>query len=163
MTERSEERPPKVIGPLTDYPVSHAGRRKIEHPELRREILSQTAVRYLRFARMVRIDHLILPIVHSGPGESPGSGRWVPNVPTHPAHIVVSSLDRQRNRWTAVDEIELPPNPLFAGRSRRDDARYPKSPGDRLHGKQDHGRILAGSPDGDPPELGLFRRLPAFR
>ncbi len=97
---------------LTDYPVSHAGRRSITHPELRRQIYAQTAVRYMRFLRRVRVDHLALPIVAS----NAASGRWVPQVPTHPAHIIVSTFDRDTDSWRLVNEIELPPNPQFSGK-----------------------------------------------
>lgn len=100
-----------TIKALDDYPVSHAGRRAVMHPALHRRIYAQTAVRYMRFLRPVRIDHLLLPLL----AEQTASGRWVPNVPTHPAHVVVSSLDRQTKRWVIVREVGLPPNPKFAG------------------------------------------------
>ena len=77
------------------------------HPELGREIQVQTAVRYLRFLRPVRVARLELP--------SSRYGRWVPNVPAHPAHVTVSVLDRAANRWKIVADIDLPPNPKFAG------------------------------------------------
>lgn len=92
---------------LQDFPVHHAGRRTIMHPELEREIQAQTAVRYLRFLRPVRVERLELP-----PGRY---GRWVPNVPTHPAHVTVSVLDRAANRWKVVADVALPPNPKCAG------------------------------------------------
>lgn len=92
---------------LHDFPVSHAGRKNVMHPELNREICAQTAVRYLRFLRPVRVHHLNLPILVAG--------RWVPNVPTHPAHLLISILDRAENRWRAIREIDLPFNPKFAG------------------------------------------------
>ncbi|MFH1568095.1 MAG: hypothetical protein ABIL09_08865 [Gemmatimonadota bacterium] len=96
---------------LMDFPVSHAGRRKVMHPELGREILAQTAVRYLRFLRPVRVSRLELAAVRS----AGHSGRWVPGVPTHPAHLIVSTLDRAARRWTVVRDVDLPPNPRFAG------------------------------------------------
>ena len=99
---------------LTDYTVHHAGRRKVMHPELGKKIYAQTAVCYMRFLRKVRIDHLELPVTNTGP-RAVGSGRWVPNVPTHPAHLIVSALDRKKNRWNVIREIELPANPKFAG------------------------------------------------
>ncbi|MEI6971814.1 MAG: hypothetical protein WCL44_09895 [bacterium] len=92
---------------LQDYSVHHAGRRLIMHPELEREIHAQTAVRYLRFLRPVRVARLELP--------PPRYGRWVPNVPTHPAHVTVSVLDRAANRWKVIADVELPPNPKCAG------------------------------------------------
>ncbi len=80
---------------LQDFPVHHAGRRKVMHPELERGIHAQTAVRYLRFLRPVRVARLDLPLV----AENGLCGRWVPNVPTHPAHVLVSVMDRAANRW----------------------------------------------------------------
>ena len=97
--------------PLKCYPVHHAGRKRITHPELNREILSQTAVCYLRFLRKVRLSHLKLPVVN----EPKYSGRWVPNVPTHPAHIIVSSFDNEKNCWETIKSVDLAPNPKFAG------------------------------------------------
>ena len=99
------------IIPLTDYPVHHAGRSKVAHPQLQREIHAQTAVRYVRFLRPVQVAHLDLPLV----AEKALSGRWVPNVPTHPAHVVVSALNRSNNQWEKVVDVELPPNPKCAG------------------------------------------------
>ncbi len=94
--------------PLHDYPVNHAGRRKVMHPDLLREIYSQTAVRYLRFLRPVRVAYLKLPLSIYG--------RWVPGVPTHPAHVIVSRLDRTANRWETIADVELPPEPKCAGK-----------------------------------------------
>ncbi len=96
---------------LTDFPVHHAGRRGIMHPVLERDIHAQTAVRYLRFLRPVRVAHLDLPLV-SQPWLC---GRWVPTVPTHPAHVTVAVLDRAANRWHVIADVELPPNPTCTG------------------------------------------------
>ncbi len=96
---------------LSDFSIHHAGRRTIMHPELQREIQVQTAVRYLRFLRQVRVARLELPLV----ADFGLSGRWVPNVPTHPAHVTVAVLDRAANRWQVIADVELPPNPKFAG------------------------------------------------
>ncbi len=93
--------------PLNNYSISHAGRRTVLHPELGREIQAQTAVRYLRFLRPVRVAHLELPLANCG--------RWVPTVPTHPAHVLVSVLDRASNRWRVIADVALPPNPKCAG------------------------------------------------
>lgn len=98
---------------LQDFPVYHAGRRAIRHPELEREIHAQTAVRYLRFLRPVRVARLELPLT----AEMGLCGRWVPGVPTHPAHVMVSVLDRAANRWKVIADVELPPNPKCAGES----------------------------------------------
>ncbi|MDD5705070.1 MAG: hypothetical protein PHR35_04035, partial [Kiritimatiellae bacterium] len=99
---------PKTIS-LKTYAVNHAGRRTILHPELEREIHAQTAVTYLRFLRLVRVARLDLPLVNYG--------RWVPNVPTHPAHVMVSVLDRAANRWKVIADVELAPNAKCAGES----------------------------------------------
>jgi len=96
---------------LTDYTIYHAGRRKVMHPDLEKEIYSQTAVCYMRFLRKVRIDHLELPVENS----NATSGRWVPHVPTHPAHIIVSVLDKNENCWNVIKETGLPRNPKFTG------------------------------------------------
>lgn len=93
--------------PLNTYSVNHAGRRTIMHPALEREIHAQTAVCHLRFLRPVRVARLELPLVNYG--------RWVPSVPTHPAHVLVSVLDRATNRWQVIADVELPPNPKCAG------------------------------------------------
>ncbi len=98
---------PSMTQPLKAYSVDHAGRRTIMHPAMERELQSQTAVRYLRFLRPVRVARLELPAVCYG--------RWVPSVPTHPAHVTVSLLDRAVNRWKVIADVELPPNPKFAG------------------------------------------------
>lgn len=95
---------------LECFPIHHAGRRAFTHPELGHEGLAQTSVCYLRFLRPVRVTHLELAVVTGG-----DAGRWIPNVPTHPAHIVVSVLDCSAGVWKQVKEVNLPFNPKFAG------------------------------------------------
>ncbi|MFW5798630.1 MAG: hypothetical protein ACOCXX_03140, partial [Planctomycetota bacterium] len=95
---------------LDAVPVDHAGRRRVVHPDLGREILAQTAVRYLRFFHPVRVSHLELPISIG----ATAAGRWVPSVPTHPAHVVVSTLDSSARRWRPVADVTLPPIPACA-------------------------------------------------
>jgi hypothetical protein len=109
MQENSSDRVSGQAMRLQDYPVSHAGRRTVTHPELGREIYAQTAVRYLRFLHGVQVDHLSLPVL----AENTASGRWVPQVPTHPAHLIISTLEGKE--WRVVTEVELPANPKFAG------------------------------------------------
>ncbi len=92
---------------LEAFPVQHAGRRTVMHPELNRGIRAQTAVSYLRFPGQARVDRLELPVSRAG--------RWVPSVPVHPAHLVVSTLDPGGCRWRTVKDVELPYNPRFAG------------------------------------------------
>lgn len=103
--------PPNKPQRLEAVPVDHAGRVRVMHPDLGRQVLAQTAVRYLRFLHPVRVSHLELPIVNA----AALAGRWVPSVPTHPAHVVVSTLDERTNRWRIVKEIDLAPNPDCRG------------------------------------------------
>lgn len=92
---------------LSDYPLSHAGIRPVWHPQLQTTVAGQTAIRYLRFLQPVRLDHLELsPLPY---------GRWVPNVPTHPAHLRFSVLDASTGRWQPVGEVDLPYDPRIAG------------------------------------------------
>ena len=94
--------------PLPDSSLTHAGIKPVHHPQLNRTIAGQTAIRYLRFARPVQLDHLELPpFVY---------GRWVPGVPTHPAHLIVSVLNRRTGRWQVVRDIDLPRDPRISGR-----------------------------------------------
>ena len=101
--------------PLPYWPVAHAGIRPVLHPRLGVEINGQTAVRYLRFLRPVEIDHLKLPLATAGRS----SGRWVPNVPPHPAHLLISIWEE--GGWRLVREVDLPPDPRIAGAGLRQD------------------------------------------
>jgi hypothetical protein len=93
--------------PLPDDVVAHGGMRRVFHPELGRQIHGQTAVRYMRFRQRVRIDHLELPL-------SGAVGRWVPKVPGHPAHLLISTPDGNGG-WRLVKEVDLPRLPVIAG------------------------------------------------
>lgn len=93
---------------IQDYPVHHAGIRPVMHPGLGVTVNGQTAVRYLRFLRPVRLDRLELP--HSV------YARWVPMVPTHPAHVIISVLDHKTFRWQTLKEVELPSNERIQGK-----------------------------------------------
>jgi hypothetical protein len=97
--------------PLTHYPITHGGIRKIIHPLLEVEIDNQTCVRYLRFTRPVILDRLELP--------RSAYGRWTPAAPTHPAHLVLSIPDGER--WQVVTEVDLPYDPRIAGEGLRQD------------------------------------------
>ena len=92
---------------LNDYPITHGGIRRLHHPRLGIEFNAQTCVRYLRFMRPVRLHRLELP--------RSVYGRWVPAVPTHPAHLVLSTLERASHRWQTVREVDLPYDPRTAG------------------------------------------------
>ncbi|MCS7062144.1 MAG: hypothetical protein RMN25_13410, partial [Anaerolineae bacterium] len=92
---------------LRDFPITHAGLRPVWHPRLQTQVNAQTAVRYLRFGRPVRLSHLELaPHVY---------GRWVPDVPVHPAHLLISTLDEASGTWRTVREVDLPFDPRIAG------------------------------------------------
>ena len=92
--------------------VSHGWVHPVHHPDLGVEINGQSVVRYLRFGREVRVDAIELKPVRAG--------RWVPSVPTHPAHITVS-VPRDGGRWQAIQDIDLPPIPAIAGKGLRQD------------------------------------------
>ncbi len=87
--------------------VTHGGILPLQHPALGVEVDGETAIRYLRFGRKVRLERLELP--------RSVYGRRAPSVPTHPAHIILSVLDQATARWQAVREIELPYDPRTSG------------------------------------------------
>ncbi len=94
--------------PLAESSITHAGVVPTVHPRLGVKVNAQTCVRYMRFGTPVRVDRLDLGrIVY---------GRWIPSVPTHPAHLVVSVLDRDRQRWTTLREVDLPVDPRVEGK-----------------------------------------------
>ncbi len=87
--------------------ISHGWIRPVYHPELGVEINGQSVVRYLRFGQIVNVNALELkPIV---------SGRWVPGVPTHLAHIIVSIPDLNTGQWIVIKDVDLPRDPRIAG------------------------------------------------
>lgn len=91
---------------LKDNPITHGGIKPVQHPRLNMAINGQTAIRYLRFGQPAKLDHLELaPNVY---------GRWVPDVPTHPAHVLISVLD-DSGAWRQVREVDLPYDPRIAG------------------------------------------------
>jgi hypothetical protein len=92
---------------LTAYPLTHAGLAPFVHPRLSVETNAQTVVRYLRFLKPARLERLELPYAVYG--------RWVPDVPTHPAHLMISILDPASYTWQVVREVHLPPDPRLMG------------------------------------------------
>ena len=92
---------------LQYYPLTHGGIRKMIHPRLQVEIDNQTAVKYLRFIHPVRLNRLELP--------RSVYGRWIPSVPTHPAHLIISVPDLANGRWKAAHEASLPYDRRTAG------------------------------------------------
>jgi len=90
---------------LSATSVTHAHIKRILHPTLGVEVDGRSCVRYLRFRRRVRLDHLEL--------RRPPAGRWFPVTPTHPAHVLVSVLDGAN--WRVVKEVEFPRDPRITG------------------------------------------------
>jgi len=83
--------------PLTHFAITHAHQGS--------QPAARSAVRYLRFLREATLERLELtPCI---------AGRWAPAVPTHPAHLIISSLEG--DRWRLIREAELPPDPRIAG------------------------------------------------
>jgi hypothetical protein len=93
--------------PLPESSITHAGIVATRHPRLGVPVNAQTCVRTMRFAAPVRLEHLEL-------GRNV-YGRWIPSVPTHPAHLLVSVYDRDRRLWTTIQEVNLPPDPRIEG------------------------------------------------
>ena len=90
------------------FPLTHGGIKRVHHERLDTEIDAQTAVMTLRFYRNVKIDRLELPPVVYG--------RSGPPVPVHPAHLSITTFDRDKLRWKTVSAVDLPANPKFSGR-----------------------------------------------
>ncbi len=86
--------------------ISHGWIRPVIAADTGVPLHAQSVVRYLRFGRPVRVDRLELtPVI---------AGRWVPGVPTHPAHLTVAVLDAA-GCWQTIQDIALPPVPATAG------------------------------------------------
>ncbi len=109
MTRESEQKTgtEKNVEPLADYAITHGGIQHVQHSRLNVEVDGQTCIRYLRFGRPVILDRLDMGrLVY---------GRWVPKVPTHPAHLIIATLDRHSRQWQTVREIDLPYDPKIKG------------------------------------------------
>jgi len=97
---------------LKDYPVFHGGRKKVFDPELKTYIFAQTAVRYMRFLRPVRIDFLELTCVN----DPHICARRIPTVPSHPAHLLISIFNDRKKKWEVIKDVQLPENEKFKGK-----------------------------------------------
>jgi hypothetical protein len=98
---------------IPDYPVTHGWIRPFEHPRLGTQVDGHSVVRYMRFLQRSRVEYLELKPLYYG--------RWVPAVPTHPAHLTVCNYDPTSRRWVLLREAELPPNPATRGEGLRQD------------------------------------------
>ncbi len=87
---------------------NHLSFSAVSHAGIHRDPVARSAVRYLRFGRRVRVERLELPLTTQ-------VGRWVPNVPSHPAHLVIASFDTEAASWRTVREVDLPFDPRIAG------------------------------------------------
>ena len=92
---------------LNERSISHGGIKPVLHDRLGVLVDGQTAIRYLRFGRQVSIDRLELGTVVVG--------RFIPGVPTHPAHLIISTFDSRKNSWKIVKEVAVPPDPRIQG------------------------------------------------
>jgi hypothetical protein len=97
----------KALERLADDAITHGGIQRVRHPRLKVEVSGQTSIRYLRFGRPVLLDHLEM--------ERLVYGRWVPKVPTHPAHLRIDTLDPHTLQWQPIREINLPYHPKIEG------------------------------------------------
>lgn len=75
---------------LKESSVTHGHLGPVQHPELGVTVNGQSAVRYLRFLRPARLDRLEL--------RRSVYGRWMPNVPTHPAHLILGRRGQTAKR-----------------------------------------------------------------
>lgn len=75
----------------------------IYHAELdpKSDRLERHAAAYLRFGREVEITYLRLPL-------NLDAGRWTPVVPSHPAHLRISSYGEASGSWVEFQEVSLP-------------------------------------------------------
>ncbi len=89
---------------LSAAALTHAHVFPVKHPRLGVKVDGRSCIRYLRFRRRVRIDHLKLPRAQAG--------RYEPGVPTHPAHVTVSVLDGRR--WRVVADVTFPEDPRIS-------------------------------------------------
>ena len=93
---------------LADDAITHGGIQHVMNPKLGIKIDGQTCIKYLRFNKTVHLNHVELgKLVY---------GRWVPDVPAHPAHIIFSILDRKTLLWQTVHEINLPVDERISGK-----------------------------------------------
>jgi len=83
--EEKKTADPNVSVRLPDNALTHGGIQRCRHPRLGVDVIGQTCIRYLRFGRPVVLSHLEL-------GRHV-YGRWIPDVPVHPAHLIISRLD----------------------------------------------------------------------
>jgi hypothetical protein len=96
-----------TVKQLSTHEITHGGVQAVRHPRLDRDVHGQTCIRYLRFGQPVELDHLELGRI--------SYGRHVPAVPNHPAHLIISALDRDTLEWKTIREVDLPVEPEIMG------------------------------------------------
>ena len=107
VAQESEEKKQQSAEPLSDHAITHGGIQFVRDTDLGVDVYGQTCIRYLRFGQQVELDHLDL--------ERQVYGRWVPAVPTHPAHLIISVLDRDNFTWKTISEVDFPADPEITG------------------------------------------------
>jgi len=107
VVHESEEEKQQMAEALSDHAITHGGIKLVTDSDLGVDVYGQTCIRYLRFGKRVELDHLEL--------ERHVYGRWVPAVPTHPAHLFISILDRENFAWKTIREVDFPADPEIMG------------------------------------------------
>lgn len=107
-TFEPEEKIHQLSEAISYHAITHGGIQLVPDPDLGVTVYGQTCIRYLRFGKLVELDHLELERILYG--------RWVPSVPTHPAHLIISVLDRNTLIWKTIGEIDLPADPEISGK-----------------------------------------------
>jgi hypothetical protein len=107
-TPEPEEKRHQWSEAISYHAITHGGIQLVPDPDLGVAVYGQTSIRYLRFGKLVELDYLELERILYG--------RWVPSVPTHPAHLIISILDRVTLTWKTIIEIDLPADPEISGK-----------------------------------------------
>lgn len=85
---------------LKESSITHSHILDVRHLQPQTQNPAQASVRYMRFGTPVKIDHLELGRCVSG--------RWVPQVPCNPAHLIVQCLEG--GKWRTVKDFQLDPD-----------------------------------------------------
>jgi len=104
---KPQEKNQQISEILSGHAITHGGIQFLRDPDLGVDVYGQTCIRYLRFGKLVELDHLEL--------ERHVYGRWVPSVPIHPAHLIISVLDRDSVTWKTISEVNFPADPEIMG------------------------------------------------
>jgi hypothetical protein len=92
---------------LPSRPITHAHWKPFLHPRLGVVVNGRTVVKYMRFLRPVRIERLELRRFNYA--------RWAPMASTHPAHLIISTLNPSTFEWETVKEADLDADSRISG------------------------------------------------